>query len=164
MNICVICKNLILGEEFFLSSIFSSEEQGSCCSECYEEYGEMEKNILREELGEDSVNPNNKNSDFKTSNANEDLKDEMEMIIDKNKQLIFFKNGDRPLMSIYGSYESFLEGLDTNFPIINVYGNNLDGNYTSKGLWMITYDKQMDFKLGKIWVESNQIDDSDFPF
>ena len=121
---CSVCKNEIIGEIFSISSVFSEKENGGpCCSKCYERFGELDSKIL-DDLKNDQFESYFENSFFDyLSESNMD----MEIQIDGSKQLVFFKKGQRPIMTLFCNYKEFLQGLDTNFPIVNVYGNSLDG-------------------------------------
>jgi hypothetical protein len=144
-----------------ISSVFSENEDGGpCCSECHKTFGEMDRQIL-DDLESDDILPDPENSFFTYLSK---LNDGLEIQIDEDRHIVFFKIGERPIMTIYTDYKEFIDGFETNFPIVNLYGNSLDGSFTKFGMWIISYDSEMDKKIGKFWCKSNQLDEPDILF
>ena len=131
-----------------VSSLYKIDNKGVCCCTCYELYIEPGKYISS--IIDDDIGESTRNYDLiinKLINEDSDL----EIIKEDHNNLLLIKKNDKPMLSVFFNYKNLIDGLDTNFKIRNIYGDNLKGTLTFHGTWIVTYNKKVDNKVSEIW-------------
>ena len=150
MKSCVFCHELILDKGHKISSLYTFDKKGICCCTCYELYIEPSKylsSIIDEEIGNGIKNYDLIINELIYENS------DLEIINEEHNNLLLIKKNDKPFLSVFFHYKNFIDALDTNFKIINIYGDNFKGPLTFHGSWIVTYNKKIDKKVSKIWKE-----------
>jgi hypothetical protein len=148
MKNCVFCHELIMDKGHKVSSLYTFDKKGVCCCICYELYIEPSKYIIP--IIDAEIGRNIKNHDLVINELIHEDSD-LEIIKEEHNNLLLIKKNDKLMLSVFFHYKNLIEGLDTNFKIRNIYGDNLKGPITFHGTWIVTYNKKVDNKVLEIW-------------
>lgn len=148
MKSCVFCHELILDKGHKISSLYTFDKKGICCCTCYELYIEPSKCIPS--TFDDEIGSSIKSHDLVINELIHENSD-LEIVKEDHNNLLLIKKRNKPMLSVFFHYKNFIDGLDTNFKIRNIYGDNLKGSLTFHGTWIVTYNKKIDEKVSDIW-------------